>query len=161
MNVPARNNLKLRILLMIELFLFALPTLMVLAQFILFLTLFSFGSLIAVLYSILTFSDNVNTEHLIFATITSGVSIATFVALFHFATLSVSYIEGENTHTKKYRAKFWIGLLTSIVPLSFATIAAISESTLGIQHWLRLIYMSGLPILIPVFHLAFATNLRD
>ncbi|MGU3398832.1 hypothetical protein ACLBWS_03680 [Brucellaceae bacterium D45D] len=158
METPVKDNLKSRIFLLAELILCVLPTLMALGQFILFMTLFGFGGLVVTLYSLLTFGDRFNIEHLVFSATMSGLSIATFASLFYFLTLSISHIDGENIRTKRHRRKFWLGLSLAVLPLIFAMIISMMEASKGGEHWLWLFYMSGLPMLIPVIHLASATK---
>lgn len=144
-----------------EVALLALPTIGVLAQFVAALAFIAYGGLLFTVYGLVTFSEDASLSHLVFTGLLSALVTAAFVALWHFMSLSVDYIAGRNVRTPKHRRKFWIGLSLAIIPMLLPIAASIRELYTQDSDPLWLFYFSGLPMLVPVLHLAVATSLDD
>ena len=144
-----------------EVALLALPTIGVLAQFIAALAFFAYGGVLFTVYRLVTFSEDATLSQLVFTGLLSALVTAAFVAIWQFASLSVAYIVGQNVRTAKHRRKFWNGLWASVVPMMLTLSATLREIYAQESDPLWLIYFSGLPMLVPVLHLAVATSLDD
>lgn len=144
-----------------EVVLLAIPTIGVLAQFIAALAFVAYGGLLFTIYGLVTFSEDAALSQLVFTGLLSALVTAALVALWHFVTLSIAYIAGRNVRTPKHRRKFWIGLLLAVIPMLLPIAASIRELYTQESDPLWLFYFSGLPMLVPVLHLAVATSLDD
>lgn len=148
----------LKYLYLVELTVFAAPTLGVLVQFIAAMIFFSYGGLIFTIYNIATNSSDVEIDQIVVVLISSGIVTATLISLWQFATLSISYLSEETIRTEKHRRKFLIGLSFCILPIIFCMLAAHREYSVGEPDPVWLFYFTGLPMIVPVIHLAFATK---
>lgn len=144
-----------------EIVLLALPTMMVLAQHLAALAFLAYGGLIVTLYGLATFSQNSTAPHLVLTGIVSGIVTVSLVALWQFASLSAAYLRGSLIRTRRHRRKFWGGLYCSFFPLILTVTAAAREIALRDVEPIWIFYFSGLPLLAPVLHLAFATSPED
>jgi hypothetical protein len=122
--MPAPGHPFPRYLYAIELALFALPTVGVLAPFLGLLAFFSYGGFIVSVVSLAT-SGSDSLEHVGFTLAGSFLVTAALVALWQFTALSAAYLSGDPVRSPRHRRKFRIGALLATPPTLFAVAIAI------------------------------------
>jgi len=153
------SNAGFRCLYAAEMIGLAVPTFVALAPAIGLLVFMAFIGVIYTVGEIATGGGDLSAGQLFFFAALVPLAAAAVIAIWNFASLSGSHLFGKNIRTPGHRRQFRTGLRSSALPMAVYII--LPNKFPPEANWYWLVYTSGIPLLIPVVHLAFATRYRN